>query len=135
MNALKRPISSPESSPSIPPKIARPAHSRRRRPRHVPFYGVQRAIAVESSVKLTINLLLAVIAVTAIAKLVPYHQERQARLGTLQESLAQAKEKNAKLRSQFNRNFDPAQASQIMQEQSGMGYPNQKKVIWTKSLD
>lgn len=136
MNANKRPIPSPSKPlPPTPLKTARLAQPRRSyRRRLVPFSGVS-AIAVESSVKLTINVLLAVIAITTIAKLIPYHQARQARLSTLQASVAQAEETNAKLRSQFNRNFDPAQTSQIMQEQSGRGYPNQKKVIWTKPLD
>ncbi|MEL6552011.1 MAG: hypothetical protein AAFQ63_00920 [Cyanobacteria bacterium J06621_11] len=96
--------------------------------------GVKRAIAFESSVKLTVNLLLSIVATTTIAKLIPYYQNQQQRLSTLQESVVDAEEKNAELRSQFSRNFDPAQAQHIMQEQSGMAYPNQKKVIWTKPL-
>ncbi|MBE9059687.1 hypothetical protein [cf. Phormidesmis sp. LEGE 11477] len=137
MNAAKRPISSSSQSlQSKPLQIAHPTKPRRSyQPRRVPFSGVRRAIAFESSVKLTVNLLLTVIASTTIAKLVPYYQAQQERLGTLQHSVAQEKEKNAELREQFDRNFDPAQTAQIMQEQSGMGYPNQKKVIWTKPLD
>ncbi len=137
MNAVKRPI--PATSSSFQPasvqstSLVEPRRSYQ--PKRVPFAGARRAIAFESSVKLTVNLLLAVIAGTTVAKLMPYHQAQQERLGTLQESVAQAEEKNAELRAQFDRNFDPAQASRIMQEQSGMGYPNQKKVIWTKPLD
>ena len=97
--------------------------------------GIRRAIAFESSVKLTVNLLLSIVAATTIAKLIPYYQNQQQRLSTLQESVIIAEEKNAELRSQFSRNFDPAQAQHIMQEQSGMAYPNQKKVIWTVPLD
>jgi hypothetical protein len=101
----------------------------------VPFAGARRAIALESSVKLTVNLLLAIIASTTIAKLVPYYQTQQEQLSILQDSVSQAEKRNAELRDQFSRNFDPAQTSRIMQEQSGMGYPNQKRVIWTKPLD
>lgn len=151
MNAAKRPIpassqllqtpssqarSQVRSSQTNSVEIAQSAEPRRSyQPRRVPFAGARRAIALESSVKLTVNLLLAVIASTTIAKLVPYHQTQQEQLGTLQSSVAQAEKRNAELRDQFSRNFDPAQASRIMQEQSGMGYPNQKKVIWTKPLD
>lgn len=114
----------------------RPTQTRRPyQPRRVPFAGARRAIALESSVKLTVNLLLAVVATTTIAKLVPHYQAQQEQLSTLQDSVAQAEKKNAELRDQFSRNFDPAQTSRIMQEQSGMGYPNQKKVIWTEPLD
>ena len=101
-------------------------------PKRVPYAGARRAIALESSVKLTINLLLAIVATTTIAKLVPYHQSQQTRLASLEESVTIAARKNNELRQEFDRNFDPAQTSRIMQEQSGMGYPNQKKVIWSK---
>ncbi|MGB3786930.1 MAG: hypothetical protein WA949_02895 [Phormidesmis sp.] len=136
MNAAKRPIPATSSSLQPLPQFIQPVEPRRSyQPKRVPFVGARRAIAFESSVKLTVNLLLAVIASTTVAKLVPYYQAQQERLGILQESVVQAEEKNAELRAQFGRNFDPAQASRIMQEQSGMGYPNQKKVIWTKPLD
>jgi len=149
MNAAKRPIPTSSQLLQTPPqssqirssqaasfRIAQPAEPRRAyQPKRVPFAGARRAIALESSVKLTVNLLLAVIASTTIAKLVPYYQTQQEQLSTLQDSVSQAEKKNAELRDQFSRNFDPAQTSRIMQEQSGMGYPNQKKVIWTKPLD
>lgn len=99
-------------------------------PKRVPFAGARRAIALESSVKLTVNLLLAVVATTTIAKLVPYQRSQQDRLASLEESVTVAERKNAKLRKEFERNFDPTQSSRIMQEQSGLGYPNQKKIIW-----
>jgi hypothetical protein len=100
------------------------------KPKRISYSGVRQAIALESSVKLTVNLLLSIVAATTIAKLIPYYQSQQGRLTTLQASVQVAERNNAELRSQFNRNFDPTQASRIMQEQSGMSYPNQKKVIW-----
>ena len=136
MNAAKRPIPPASSSRPASLQVVQPTQPRRSyQPKRVPFAGARRALALESSVKLTVNLLLAVIAGTTVAKLVPYYQAQQEQLGTLQESVTQAEAKNAELRSQFSNNFDPAQAPRIMQEQSGMGYPNQKKVIWTKPLD
>lgn len=104
-------------------------------PKRIPYAGARQAIAVESSVKLTVNLLLAIVATTTIAKLVPHYKAQQARLSTLQTSVVDAELRNAELREQFDRNFDPAQAGRIMQEQSGMGYPNQKQVIWTEPID
>jgi len=106
-----------------------------RAPKRVPYAGARQAIAVESAVKLTVNLLLAIIATTTIAKLVPHYQSQQARLDTLQTAVTDAERRNAELRSQFDRNFDPAQAGRIMQEQSGMAYPNQKQIIWTESVE
>ncbi|MGB3297374.1 MAG: hypothetical protein WBA76_03820 [Phormidesmis sp.] len=147
MNAAKRPVTPPAQSyqegqqetpqtqtPQAPDQSSILQTSEARQPRarakRVPFSGVRQAIALESSVKLTVNLLLAIVATTTIAKLVPYYQSQQGRLTTLQASVKVAERKNAELRSQFNRNFDPAQAARIMQEQSGMSYPNQKNIIW-----
>lgn len=127
MNAAKRPVT-PISQKSV--------HKRSvYRPRRIPYAGARQVVAFESSVKLTVNLLLAIVATTTIAKLVPYYQSQHSRLDTLQKSVDVAERKNAELRKQFDRNFDPAQASRIMQEQSGMAYPNQKQVIWQAPIE
>ncbi len=123
MNALKRPVTPPATHEVTHKESAY-------RPQRIPYAGARQAIAFESSVKLTVNLLLAIVATTTIAKLIPYYQSQHSRLDTLQESVNVAERKNAELREQFGRNFDPAQASRIMQEQSGMAYPNQKQIIW-----
>ncbi|MGB3769428.1 MAG: hypothetical protein WA947_22955, partial [Phormidesmis sp.] len=73
-------------------------------PKRVPYAGARRAIALESSVKLIINLLLATVATTTIAKLVPYYQSQQTRLASLEESVTVAERKNAELRQEFDRN-------------------------------
>ena len=128
MNAAQRPATPASASPQSLPQSASNAYQ----PKRKPYSGARQAIAFESSVKLTVNLLLAIVATTTIAKLVPYYQSQQSRLDTLQVAVANAESRNAELRSRFSRNFDPAQASRIMQEQSGMGYPNQKTIIWTE---
>ncbi|MEL6938155.1 MAG: hypothetical protein AAFO84_03070 [Cyanobacteria bacterium J06598_1] len=156
MNAAQRPVTQPSvtqpstASAAITSQSALPSESRQLAsasshsagkasahyaPKRQLHAGARRAIAFESSVKLTVNLLLAIVATTTIAKLVPYYQNQQQRLSQLETSVERAEQKNAELRSQFNRNFDPTQAKRIMQEQSGLAYPNQKKVIWTEPLD
>lgn len=155
MNAAKRPVTAFSSSSQalFPPTSKQPSPSNLAplsataavrtppasksgyRPKRAAHRGVRQAILFESSVKLTVNLLLAIVATTTIAKLVPYYQAHQQRLTTLQDAVAVAEHKNAELRSQFTNNFDPAQASRIMQEQSGLGYPNQKRVIWESPLN
>ena len=144
MNAAQRPTPASDQAVSHQPGFSQQAsngHNGQRisdrkrsayKPKRIPYAGARRAIALESSVKLTINLLLAVVATTTIAKLVPYYQAQRSRLVSLEESVSVAERKNAELRQEFDRNFDPAQTSRIMQEQSGMGYPNQKKVIWSE---
>lgn len=139
MNAAQRPATPASTSSPEPfnPSTAQPSTTQSStrsayRPKRVPYKGARQAIAFESSVKLTVNLLLAILALTTIAKLVPYYRAQQQRLATLEASVEAATLKNAELRSQFDRNFDPTQAARIMQEQSGLTYPNQKKVIWTE---
>jgi hypothetical protein len=129
-----RPASRSQASSPVPEATSTVARNRSERPKRIPHSNARQAIAFESSVKLTVNLLLAIVATTTIAKLVPYYQAQQSRLNTLQASVKVAEQRNTKLRSQFSRNFDPAQASRIMQEQSGMSYPNQKQVIWQSPL-
>ncbi|MBE9078484.1 hypothetical protein IQ241_14460 [Romeria aff. gracilis LEGE 07310] len=112
----------------------RPVPSQRRayRAKRRLHVGARRAAAMEVSVKLTVNLVLAVIAGTTIAKLVPYYQSQQSRLDVLQTSVQLSQQENAKLWASFSRSFDPAQAGLIMQEQSGRESPNQRPVIWLK---
>ena len=131
MNAAQRSTPLNRSSKSSSASQPKTAYT----PKRLPYAGARKAIAFESSVKLTVNLLLATVAATTIAKLVPYYQSQQARLATLEASVQVAERKNAQLRSQFDRNFDPTQTSRIMQEQSGLGYPDQKKVVWETPSD
>ncbi len=135
MNADKRPLNPVATPPTLRSQSPATRKTRTYQPKRIPFAGARRAIAFESSVKLTVNLLLAVVATTTIAKLVPYYQAQHNRLDTLEASVEVAEQRNAKLRDQFSRNFDPAQASRIMQEQSGMAYPNQKQVIWQSPIE
>ena len=120
MNAAKRPITTSDSpqalfsssskqssssslAPSLTVDTAKAAFASRPgyRPKRAAHQGVRQAIVFESSVKLTVNLLLAIVATTTIAKLVPYYQAHQQRLTTLQDAVAVAEHKNAELRSQF----------------------------------
>lgn len=134
MNAAQHSVtpnkSSNTSSRQLPSSVAKSTY----RPKRLPYAGVRKAVVFESSVKLTVNLLLATVAATTIAKLVPYYQSQQSRLSTLEASVEVAEQRNSELRKQFDRNFDPTQASRIMQEQSGRGYPNQKKIVWEEPL-
>lgn len=135
MNAAQRPQAPPSSTSQHFSTTATPTPRRSYHPKRAPYEGARRAVVFESSVKLTVNLLLAIVATTTIAKLMPYYQSQQQRLSNLQSSLQAAERQNDELREQFSRNFDPTQAARIMQEQSGMGYPNQKKVVWTAPLE
>lgn len=122
MNALQppsRPSSSASSSRQVAPRKRR--MSRR---------NLHRAIAFEASVKIGVNLVLAITAVSALVRLVPYNMAQQQRLKELQVEVAAMEEQVAALRAEFDRHFDPQQAMSVMQEQSARVNPNQRQVFW-----
>ena len=78
---------------------------------------------------LAANLLLLLMATTALVKLIPYQQSQQAKLQEIQLAVKQAQARVKGIKAQFNRNFDPKQAGQIMQEQTPWMNPQQHQVI------
>ncbi len=86
----------------------------------------------ELSARLSINLILSGIAVTALGRLVPHLQTQTAQLDVVNGALAQVETSTAKLQSDFGRYFDPWQAQKIMQEQSGYRPSTERQVVWTE---
>jgi hypothetical protein len=124
MNALQ-----PSHVPS--PKPSRRAASQvRQSPRRAARQTAHRTIALEVSIRLGVNVLLGVAAISALARLLPYNVTQQARLEELRTEVAEVEGRVDHLRAEFNRNFDPQQALNVMQEQSARMRPNQRQVIW-----
>jgi uncharacterized membrane protein (DUF106 family) len=88
-------------------------------------------MAVQTTAKLTINVLLSAVAVSALVKLVPYYLSQQEKLQEIQTEIKLTEERVKSLRTDFNRYFDPQQAKSIMQEQSNRVDPGQRPVILT----
>jgi hypothetical protein len=103
--------------------VPRTAHRTTHRTTH-------QTIALELAARLGVNLILGVIAVSALARLLPYNLTQQAQLKQLQVEVAEVETRVDHLRAEFNRNFDPQQAMSVMQEQSARMHPNQRQVIW-----
>ncbi len=122
MNAIRpskyetRPV---ESRRVAPQKKSRP---RPRRP--------HRLIALETTAKLTVNVLISTAAVAAIGQLLPYQWLQQQKLHEINAEVSQLEGHVNRLRSDFNRYFDPQQAKNIMQEQSHRVDPTQRQIIW-----
>ena len=120
MNALQ---------PSRPPlkqvEPRRVASQRKNRDRRRPY----QVMAVQTTAKLTINVLLSAVAVSALVKLVPYYLSQQEKLQEIQTEIKLTEERVNSLRTDFNRYFDPQQAKSIMQEQSNRVDPGQRPVI------
>lgn len=126
---------SPASDRALPRRPLlrrRRRHYRPQRSRPLPPPDSNRVLALETAAKLTFNLVLAAAAVSALVRLLPYHQTQTAKLQKIESAVAIAESEAAELRQDFSRYFDPAQAGHIMQEQSGRESPNQKTVVWVE---
>jgi hypothetical protein len=128
MNALQ--------PPSRPQPPRRRVSQRNRRPSSVQSSSIQRsrssrrAIATESSTKLVVNLVLSVIALAALAKLLPYNMSQQKSLEELQVKVAEVESRVDRLQTDFNHHFDPKQARLVMQEESTRIDPGQRQIVW-----
>lgn len=86
------------------------------------------------SAKLAVNLVLAVVAVTALAHLIPYTLFQQSKLKELEAEVSKVDKRVNQLQADLHYHFDPGQAVSIMQEQSVRVDPGQRPVVWVKPL-
>lgn len=120
MNAIQ-----PSRPPLQPVEPRRVVPQRKSRNRRHPY----RSMAVQTTVKLTVNVLLSAAAVSALVKLLPYYQSQQEKLQEIQTEVKLTEGRVNRLRTDFNRYFDPQQTKNIMQEQSNRVNPGQRPVI------
>jgi predicted HTH domain antitoxin len=130
MNALRKPVEAQGlrlqqyPTPPVTPKKRRKPKAKRR------VSQSHRAIALELTVKLMVNGLLSVVAIAALAKLVPYHFSQQMKLREIRVEVKQTEERVNHLSETFSRTFDPRQTKNIMKEQSPKVDPNQRPIVW-----
>lgn len=117
MNALQTPL---------PP--VRPTRSPRSNPRTLQRKN-HRAIALETSIKLTVNLVISGTAIAALTQLLPYSIAQQAKLQEVRTEVKTTQGRVGRLKSEFSRYFDPRQAKSIMQEETNRTDPNQRVVV------
>ena len=85
--------------------------------------------------RLGINTLLTAVALTALGRLIPHLHSQAAQLEMVNQAVARAESSTSKLQADFGRYFDPWQAENIMQEQSGYRPPTERQVVWTQDED
>lgn len=90
-------------------------------------------IATEATLKLTVNVVLSIVAVTALVQLLPHNRTGQEKLQQIQTEVKQTENRVKALRADFNRSFDPQQAKTIMQEHSHRKDPEQLQIIWLEN--
>lgn len=119
----------PRPTPSRP--LAKP-HGRRQRPQSVWRRLAKHTPLMEVSVRLAVNSFLAVVALGALGRLVPYIQAQTQQLHVVNDQVTVLESSTAELKADFSRHFDPAQSRRIMQEQTGYKVPTERQVVWTQ---
>jgi hypothetical protein len=121
MNAVQQP---PNLSPSS--RLKKRRHQRRRKEAY-------QMISAEIAIKLLVNAVLSLTAITALTRLLPYQQLQLAKLQLIGVERQEVEERVDLLREEFSRNFDPEQSKQVMQEQSPRVDPNQRRIFWLEN--
>jgi hypothetical protein len=129
MHAVNRPLSShlPSQSATVSPRFpaAPPRMRRRSQSRTMPH----RAMALESAVKLTLNLGVSAVAIAALVHLIPREFSQQAKLQELQVSSKVSSDRLRMVQDKFQQNFDPARSRAIMAEQTNRVDPREKTIV------
>jgi hypothetical protein len=94
-----------------------------------------RAIAIETTLKLSINVVMAGIAISALTQLVPYYLSGRDKLAQLETEVERTEVRVQQLRTQFSYYFDPQQAKTIMQQESNLTDPTQKRIVFVEAQE
>ncbi|MBW4634232.1 MAG: hypothetical protein KME30_20680 [Iphinoe sp. HA4291-MV1] len=118
--------------PSIPP--LQPIEQRRitPRPKRRLRQRSYQVMALETTAKIAVNLVISTAAVSALTQLLPYHWSQQDKLRALGTDVKLMEGRVYELQGEFSRNFDPRQAKMLMQEQGYRFDPNQRQVVFPK---
>jgi hypothetical protein len=98
-------------------------------PRSKPKSRNHAALAIETTIKIAINGGLSVVAIAALSNLFPYYWGQREKVQAIRMEVRETEYKVTRLRANLNRSFDPSQALTVMQEQSAMLAPNQRRII------
>ena len=118
--------------PSRPP--LQPIQKRRvisRPKRHLRQRSYQ-VMALESTAKIAVNLVITAVSASALAQLLPYHWLQQAKLQEISTEVKLMEGHVNDLQTEFSRNFDPQQAKNIRQQQGYRFDPNQRRVVFRR---
>ncbi len=86
-------------------------------------------MALESTAKIAVNLVITAVAVSALAQLLPYHWLQQGKLREMGTEVKLMEGHVNGLQTEFSRNFDPQQAKSIRQQQGYQFDPTQRRVV------
>lgn len=113
-----------QSSKSLRPQ---PPHPRAAKPQRQNSHIGE---TIEASTKLGVNLLLAAIAVSALAQLLPYQLTQREKLQEMQAEVNLTSQRINQLEVQYKRSSQPQEVKRIVQEQSNLIDASNHKVVW-----
>ncbi len=91
-------------------------------------------MAVESALKVGVNLGISMVALSTLVHLLPYRSAQTQKLQEVQSEVQRTEVRVGQLQTDFGRNFDTHQVKAILQEQTHMVDPSQKTVIFDERV-
>ncbi|WP_071516435.1 hypothetical protein [Geitlerinema sp. PCC 9228] len=133
MNALKTPPQVVEATPNRRVSHRRPRKRSQTHPSRQPQAKKatsHRTAALEATTKIAVNTLISVVAVSALAHLLPYQRQGYQQLQEMQGYLEKQESEVETLRSQFQRSFAPSATKRVMQEQTYLQDPQRRRILF-----
>jgi hypothetical protein len=90
-------------------------------------------MALETTVKIGVNLVISAAAISALTQLLPHHWSGQEKLREVRTEVKTAQERVNKLRAEFSNTFDSRQANTVMQQQGNLIPLNHKRIVLTNN--
>lgn len=116
----------------LPPNL-QPTRRSRKRPRTYAQARSQRhphrLLAIETTVKLVVNVGISAAAVLALTHLLPYRSTQEVKLQELQAAVKSTDDRVQQTQLSFSRFFDPTQTKVLMQEQTNRIDPSQSQLV------
>ncbi len=125
MNAIQQPSRPPLQQPIQKKRVTPRPHRHLRQRSH-------QVMALETTVKIGVNIAISTAAISALVQLLPYHWMQQEKLRAVRTEVNQMETRVVNLQTEFSRNFDPRQTKSIMQQQGYRFDPNQRQVVMDK---
>ncbi len=120
MNAIQR--------PKLPVQPTQERQVSPRRKRHLRQRSYQ-IMALETTAKIGVNLMISTVAISALIHLAPYSLLQQQKLSGVRTEVKLTETRVSSLQTEFSRSFDPKQAKSIMEQQGYRFDPSQHQVV------
>ncbi|MEB3828179.1 hypothetical protein [Phormidium sp. CCY1219] len=125
MNALQQP------TPHLTPVEPHRRRIRKRSPQQQQRHHPHRGLAVETTAKLAVNLVISVVAVSALAKLLPYQTLQQQKLQEIRAEVEHTEARVSRLQEELELLLAPEQTFQMMDRYSYRVDPNKISIVIT----